>query len=200
MKYSIVCQSFLGHYDGAAKNRPEKLKRAIKSVLDQSLNDFELIIVADGCNETFDLVQKEYESDGRIECFLIPKQKLWSGTPRSFGIKQAKGDYVLYIDSDDYWGKDHLKKIDNQIGDTDWVYFNDILAPNKKERTVFINRKFQCGTANICHKRTLDITWGGGKYGYDDWSAVESLLRFKNNKRIDTPEYYCAHIPRRFDV
>lgn len=202
MTFSIILPSFLGQYKNAASNREQKLIRAIDSVVNQSYPDWELIVVADGCEKTFDLVSERYADEDRISCFLIQKQTIFSGKVRGFGIIKAQGDYVVYLDSDDYFGADHLSKIKEGIENYDWVYFNDHLktpAGQHHERECLIKQKYQNGTSNICHKRELKITWGNG-YGQDDWSAVSSLLKYPNYAKIATPEYFCCHIPKRLDV
>jgi hypothetical protein len=62
-----------------------------------------------------------------------------------------------------------------------------------------IKQKFQSGTSNICHKRILNVRWQGGQYGYDDYSAVQSLLKYPDYQRIETPEYIVCHIPKKLD-
>lgn len=199
MTFSVIVQSFLGHYEGAAKNRDKKILRAIDSVLKQTYQDFEIIVVADGCSQTFDIIEANYLEESKVECYLITKQKMWSGNARNFGIKKAKGDYIVYLDIDDTFGPNHLQKIKDQLGDNDWVYFPDILAMGNVERKVYL-KKFQNGTSNICHKRSLAVQWNGNEYGYDDWSIVSALIAYKKNKQILTPEYYVHHIRNRFDL
>ena len=116
--------SFLGLYRGAATNRPTKLIRAIKSVLKQSMPDFELVIVADGCQETVDIVKQNF-TDKRISLYQIRKQPTWSGRVRNAGINKAKSDWICYLDIDDMFGTNHLQILtDNLKGD--WVWFNDL--------------------------------------------------------------------------
>lgn len=203
MRFSCVIQSFLGEYVGAAKGRDGKIIRAIDSVLNQTFKDFEIIVVADGCEKTFDIIADNYSDHENIDCILIKKQPLWSGRARNFGIQKAIGEYIVYLDIDDKWGENHLQKINDQLKNYDWVWFNDSIINNRgeiQERHALITQKYQNGTSNICHKRELKIGWNGGAYGMDDWSAVSCLLVYKNYAKIETPEYYCCHIPHKLDV
>lgn len=200
-KFSIIMQSFLGDYKGAASNREEKLKRAILSVLAQSFSDWELIVVADGCDKSFDIVANY--SDSRIDCFLLAKQTMWSGACRNFGISKATGEYIVYLDADDYFGVDHLKKISTGMGENDWVWFDDHVKTKSStiERTALINQKYQHGTANVCHKRSINANWSITGYGQDDWGLTQSLMRAsKNYTKIGTPEYIVCHIPNKIDL
>lgn len=203
MRFSVIIQSFLGAYVGAAKDRESKILRAIDSVLNQTFKDFEIIVVADGCEKTFDIISANYGDRENIDCVLIKKQPLWSGRARNFGIQKAKGEYIAYLDIDDKWGENHLRKIDEQVSTFDWVWFNDSIIRNNgniEERTALITQKFQCGTSNVCHKKELQVGWNGGAYGMDDWSAVSCLLKYPNYAKIKTPEYFCCHIPHKLDV
>lgn len=197
--FSIIMPCFLGDYKGAAKDRPTKLIRAIDSVLKQTETNYELIIIADGCEQTFNLVSEKYKDDLRVECYLIQKQHLWSGICRQFGIKKAKGTWITYLDSDDYFGEKHLEIIKKQCGEVEWVCFDDYImdkAAKPAVRRCLIQQKYQCGTSNIAHLKSCKVMWGNG-YGYDDYSAVQSLLKFHpyTYKKISTPEYFTCHVP-----
>lgn len=98
MKVSVVIPVY---------NREEELARAVGSVLKQSLQDFEVLVV-DDCS-TIDLqpVLKAF-NDGRIKYFRLP-QKGNANVCRNLGIKEARGTYVAMLDSDDEWLPDHLE-------------------------------------------------------------------------------------------
>ena len=124
MKFSIIIASYLGDYRNAAKDRELKIVRAVNSVLKQSYQDFEIIVVADGCERTVEIM--EQFTDLRIKTYLIDKCKMWSGEPRNTGIENAKGEFILYLDIDDLFGGNHLQDIAAGLNGYDWVWFDDV--------------------------------------------------------------------------
>jgi glycosyltransferase involved in cell wall biosynthesis len=208
-KFSIIMQCYLGDYPGAASKREEKLIRAIDSVLDQSFTDWELVIVADGCDKTYQIVSENYSGHKGVDCYLISKQAMWTGSCRNFGISKAKGEWICYLDADDYFGENHLDIIyrnmpsDHELAvATDWVWFNDLVKSGDKllERTALITQRYQYGTANICHRRTLGAKWTSSGYGMDDYGIGQNLLSLsKNYEKIQTPQYVVCHIPGKID-
>jgi glycosyltransferase involved in cell wall biosynthesis len=194
MKFSVILPSFLSDYPGAAPGRDKKLIRAIQSLLDQSFQDFELIIIADGCKLTKYLVSKHF-TDERIKLLEVEHKELWSNAPRNSGIDIAKGEYITYLDSDDYFGVNHLKIINEQLNNEDWVYYNDRAWYNNKwtERCCDPTQYSYCGTSNICHATRLNLRWNKTGYGHD-FHFIQQLLKFENYKRIMTPEYFVCHI------
>jgi len=196
MKFSVIIPSFLGEYRTAASDRERKIVRAINSVLFQSFNDLEVIVVADGCERTVEIVQTM--NDERLRCILIDKAKTWSGAPRNAGIEKAKGDYILYLDIDDIYGLNHLKNISDGLNGFDWVWFDDIrYYPKTKEWYVNncdIRIVGKHGTSNICHKRSLEYRWDHNGYAHD-YYFIKQLKENKNYTKIQGGEYYVMHIP-----
>ncbi len=82
--------------------------RAIESILDQSFSDFEYIIVDDGSpDKSAEIVMRYALIDPRIR--LIRQQNAGAPAARNRALKQAKGKYVYFMDSDDWAEKDMLK-------------------------------------------------------------------------------------------
>ncbi len=196
-RFSVIMQSYLGDYPGSAKDKDKKIVRAIDSVINQTLKDWELIVIADGCEKTFDIVTHKYEGNAQINCLFIPKQPFWSGTARDIGKFEGKGDYIIYLDIDDYYGKKHLETIDDQFGNWDWVYYNDLVWNGKwMERICNIRRIGQHGTSNICFKRSMQVDWSiyiG--YAHDHYVIANLVKKYNNFTKIATPGYYVCHLP-----
>lgn len=89
-------------------NRPTYLEMAIRSVLKQSYQNFEIIIVDDNPHS---LVTDSgfFKNDKRIRYF---KNEINQGAPfsRNFGVSKAKGEYIAFLDDDDFWAADKLEK------------------------------------------------------------------------------------------
>ncbi|MFC1675666.1 glycosyltransferase family 2 protein [Planctomycetota bacterium] len=89
-------------------NRAHTLSKAIESILGQSFENFELIIVDDGStDETRDVADNI--SDPRVRFFFLSENG-GASNARNIGIKNATADYIAFLDSDDQWKPDKLKK------------------------------------------------------------------------------------------
>ena len=77
----------------------------VQSVIKQSYTNFELLLIDDGCiDKTCDICREFIENDKRI--YLIRKQNGGVSSARNLGLKKAHGNYVCFIDSDDYVSSD----------------------------------------------------------------------------------------------
>lgn len=189
--------SYLGFYQGAATNRHHKLKRAINSFLHQQTTFLtELIIIADGCDDTVEIVQKHYNHHDNVKVHKIEKQPMFSGNTRNIGIQYAQYDWIVYLDSDDEILNNHIQNIakfikeDNTI---DWLYYDDIVNNRIQPRYPTLGK---IGTSSIAHKKSLKVTWPDG-YEHD-WKFVEQLLNYPH-KKLNHAGYIIHHIPGRLD-
>lgn len=91
-------------------NSEKFIEETIKSVLDQTYTNWEMIII-DDCSEdrSVEIVEKYQQKENRIK-LLKNKENLGVAESRNEGIKYAKGKYIAFLDSDDLWKKDKLKK------------------------------------------------------------------------------------------
>lgn len=77
------------------------LKECIDSILSQSFEDFELILVDDGSKDSSGVICDEYaNTDSRIK--VIHKENGGQSTARNVGVKNANGKYAIFLDSDDF--------------------------------------------------------------------------------------------------
>lgn len=93
MKYSIIVPVY---------NVEKYIENCVSSVLKQTYGDFELLLVDDGSTDNSPLICDSLaEKDERIK--VIHKQNGGVSSARNEGIRQAKGDYILFLDADDYF-------------------------------------------------------------------------------------------------
>ncbi len=88
-------------------NRRKLIKKSVNSVLEQSFRDFELIVVDDGSTDETPSVIKGY-SDKRVR--YIRKENSGPAAARNRGIEESRGDFIAFLDSDDWWLKDKLRE------------------------------------------------------------------------------------------
>ena len=90
-------------------NCEKYIVEAIDSVVDQSYKDWKLIIIDDGSTDLTNNLIKNYLSDRRISLKRLKKNK-GQGFCRNFALRYSKSKYVAFIDGDDIWLKEKLKK------------------------------------------------------------------------------------------
>lgn len=90
-------------------NRAEVLPRAIDSVLDQTYDDFKIIVVDDGSTDNTEDVVTSY-SDDRVKYVFFEDNK-GANTARNEGVRRSQGEYISFLDSDDEFHPNHLEKV-----------------------------------------------------------------------------------------
>ena len=129
MKISAIIPTF---------NRIDLLKRAIDSVLNQSIKPYDIIVVDDGSTDgTSDMIQQKYKS-----IKLIQQKNSGVSVARNNGIKNAQGDWIALLDSDDEWKKNKLEEQVNKLTDnpkyefchTNEIWIRNGIRVNQKKR------------------------------------------------------------------
>lgn len=94
-------------------NRAHMVGRAIQSVLNQTYQDFELIVVDDGSTDNTDEVVKGF--DNERPRYIRYKENKGAQVARNTGLKAARGEYIALLDSDDEWLPEKLEKQINKF-------------------------------------------------------------------------------------
>ena len=126
MRFSIIIPTY---------NRAAFLPKAIESVLNQTYTDWELIIVDDGSTDNTKKVVSQY-GDSRIT--YIYQENAERSAARNNGITHSVGEYVLFLDSDDYYLSNFLADLNLEIrknNNKPCLYFhNALIESNGKQR------------------------------------------------------------------
>lgn len=117
-------------------NRSLLLERAIKSIINQTYQNWEIIVIDNNSTDDTDLVLKKYK-EKKILIKKINNEGIIAKS-RNLGIKLAKGEYIAFLDSDDWWENKKIQ-LCMQIFDNnniDLIYHNCfILEKNKKKKS-----------------------------------------------------------------
>ena len=92
-------------------NSEKYLNKCIDSLINQTEKNIEIILVNDGSTDNSEEIIKEYK-DKRIKYYKNKNQGI--GKTRNFGIEQATGSYIMFVDSDDYIEKNACEKMYNK--------------------------------------------------------------------------------------
>lgn len=99
-------------------NAAGTVERCIRSLLDQTYGDFEIITVNDGSSDgTSDVLRRLSEEDDRI--IIIEQENSGVSAARNNGMKIAQGEYISFVDSDDYVEPIFLERLTDCISDAD---------------------------------------------------------------------------------
>ena len=104
-------------------NTAQFLPRCIESILSQSFTDFELLLIDDGSTDGSGKICDAYaEKDNRIRVFH--KENGGVSSARNLGLDNARGEWVTFVDSDDYVSPVILEKCLESVNGYDMVVFN----------------------------------------------------------------------------
>lgn len=103
------------------------LSECVESILAQTYSDFEILLVDDGSPDNCPALCDEWaKKDSRIKALHKPNGGL--SDARNYGLEHAQGDYVVFVDSDDFWvNKDCLQRLMNVVdahSECDFIGFN----------------------------------------------------------------------------
>lgn len=115
MKFSIILPCY---------NVEKYIRACIDSILQQTYKDFEVILVDDGARDSTPQICDEYaEKDARVR--TIHKPNGGQADARNIGLEAAQGDYICYVDSDDFLANDNVLQLlaDKTAGNPDIVHY-----------------------------------------------------------------------------
>jgi glycosyltransferase involved in cell wall biosynthesis len=135
-------------------NREKYLEEAIRSVINQSYKNFEILVIDDGSSNNYaESICNKYDN-----CFYLFKKNGGLSSARNFGVKKAKGKYIAFLDDDDFWKKEKLEKqvelLDN-YPKIDCVHSSAMVVNEKGQQTGQVIGASQ----NKIHKRSGYVFW-----------------------------------------
>ena len=141
-KYSIIVP---------VHNSATFMQKCLESVTSQTYRDFELIVVCDACTDDSWRVAMEYADQVLTTNFGN------DGPPRSAGLDVALGEWILFLDDDDWWMHEYtLDIIDQHLSDKiDILLFGFIFATKGYAAPIRENNGIWPAVWNKCYRRTF---------------------------------------------
>lgn len=104
-EFSVIIPTF---------NRSHQLLHAVQSIVDQTYSNWECIIIDDGStDQTQELIQQHFANDSRVKYYFQTNQE--RSIARNNGIDKSLGEYLCFLDSDDYYDKYYLESLKDAI-------------------------------------------------------------------------------------
>ncbi len=190
-------------------NSEQYIEESIKSVINQTFKNWELIIVDDGSKDlSYKIALKYQKQDQRIKFFKLNKNK-GQGFARNYAINKASGDWISTLDSDDLFLINKLeefkKVIDKSKIDHPILIGSGVSLINEKgkimknyyyptkskilKKNLLKLQKFPAHSSLVCHRKTLLEVGGYNELyyrsqDYDLWLRLMNKGRFYCTKKI----------------
>ena len=159
--------------------------RCIESVEIQTFRDWELIIINDGSSDnSLEICQKYAIKDDRIRVFS--QNNAGVSTARNLGLNEARGEYIAFIDGDDYWIDSHYLDVVKQVIPADVIYNPNLILqyPNGSKREDNCSRSFPEKTIRDNPARYLAHNLSNQRWGCVFFIIKKSIIDQNNTRFI----------------
>lgn len=154
-------------------NSEKNLKICLDSIFSQTNNNYEVVIINDGSTDGSDSIIKEYIKLHPSKIDYVVKENTGIADTRNIGIERSRGEYIIFIDSDDYIATDLLEKLQQYI----------------KEEPDLIKYKLTCVTQDLEEIEKVGGPVFKKKTGEDAFNSL-----YYQDKLMDSP---CLYAMRR---
>ncbi len=167
-------------------NTEKYLQRCLDSVINQTFQDIEIICVDDGSTDGSSEILKKY-NDERIK--IIKQNKKGVSSARNAALEIVSGDYLLFLDSDDWLEENMIEIINQKTADeesSDIIFFNFQFHHKDKSKTYKISKKPQNNPFNL-----ELVVWNKAyRTGY----LKEHNIRFCETLEISEDRVFCIDV------
>lgn len=181
--------------------RPQRTKRAIQCVLNQTYQNWELLVVGDACPTVAEVIASIQPPDPRIIFHNMPTHEDSFGTQcRKYAMEHLTGEFFCYLDNDDIILPEHLATRIKSIHNTefDLVYHDSLLRTQRENDWKRVGR-LEYG--HIGHSEVvIRSTWKdkapiAAHYGHD-WAYMEGLAAAgAKHTHYNSATYIVCHTP-----
>lgn len=194
-------------------NRTEEIRQSIQSVLDQTYEDFELIVVNDGGTDEVENITNSFNSS-KIRYYKLNENRGLSGALNE-GVIRARGRYIAYLDDDDVYYPDHIEKLvdcieknpsfdcvyanawwcyGEKVGDSFVEHYRNVIQRPEAFHRGALGESNYISTLNILHRKSCFMKAGffnedlGKLMDWDLWLRFSACFNFHQIEGV-TGEY-----------
>jgi hypothetical protein len=181
----------------ASFGRPQRTIRAINSIASQNINDWEALVIGDGCPVMQDYLDSGYFNDIRIECANRGNDLYIDNNPINQGgngfaiinnnIKIAQGRYFVFFANDDSILPNHFENYLSQIEGTDYdfVYFNSEVKPTNSLRVSRLEYGMIGHSELIVRTEFIrQMPMHDAEYGHD-FALIQNMMQNGKHKKAE---------------
>jgi glycosyltransferase involved in cell wall biosynthesis len=174
VKFSIIIPNY---------NKEEYVEETLNSIFNQTYKNFEVIVIDDASSDNSLEIIKKYD------CIVLHTNRARAGGARNKGLDHATGDYIIFLDSDDYFTDNTvLERLNNLINGEDMIFLNYtkdkfgevmIIKEEKEDISVKIENTKNLGCPTKCFKKAIleGITFPECKRYEDINFALEAMCK-----------------------
>ena len=175
-------------------NAEKYIKQCFDSIVNQAYKNFEVIIIDDGSKDNSGNISDEYaEQDSRFKVYHLKNQG--AGQARNTGLDKASGEYIFFVDADDWLNidaiqkhVDEIKEVDMVIGCSNNFYFDNGEFKYSKIEYYYPANKYL--TKDEVRSMYIDIAINGVSHAphnnmYKRRIIEENQIRFPNTKKYE---------------
>ena len=160
-------------------NVEKYLEKCLDSLVNQTLEDIEIILVNDGSTDNSGQIAKKYANKYKDKIIYLEKENGGLSDARNYGLEYVKGDYISFVDSDDYISKNLYSELVKYMEkDYDMIKFG-ILTVDLKNNKIIENKSQQF--ENKTGEEAFDILYKTDKMTEVAWGYLYKASFWKEN-------------------
>ena len=156
-------------------NQEVYLRRSLSSAISQTYSNLEIICVNDGSTDKSSEILEEYKKED-MRIIILNQQNSGLVHAVSQGVKKSTGDYICFLDSDDYLDQNYVQDAVSEIGDNDFVAFSHYIDDGKKINENLVDEDSQLD------KEMLEIVCNNLVWDIDRRKVSRRILNSRWNK------------------
>jgi len=169
MKFSIIIPVY---------NTEKYIRKCLESLKKQTYTNFEVIIINDGSTDNSQSIINEFLIDNRFNCYI--KKNGGLSDARNYGLNYVTGDYICFLDSDDYYDENLLNELNKIDYNYDMIKFKLKLVD--EENNLIRNEQKLCNSGEVSVQDLFEIEFVEPAYTYIYKTSFFKNFKYEKNR------------------